>query len=316
MNIGFIGAGYMAHEHAKVFEYLGCNIAAVATRKSSASLERFSSTHESARRYHHYFELLENTKLDAVIITTPPEVTETLLAIVDERDVFSLVEKPGALNAEALERIIKNQKIFFGYNRRFYESVIALKIEADKAGGYFLFNLMEPLLDNLIERKECILNNSVHILDLIQFLIPNCHLDYMNGDSLRYVYNISDEKNQSRGILRISFGAFRNQSIHWDSDNMSITLEPIEEYRMANAFQIKEPSDLQPVRRYIPTTKSTSDTNFIASDVAFKPGLVNQAREFLTQLNSRDINSVNFLSKPYDAYQTLVNATRIQEKLF
>jgi hypothetical protein len=316
MNIGFIGAGYMAHEHAKVFEYLGCNIAAVSTRKSSASLERFSSTHNGARKYYDYFELLENTKLDAVIITTPPEVTETLLSILNERNIFSLVEKPGALNTEFLLRIIKNQKIFFGYNRRFYESVMALKIQADKADGYFLFNLMEPLLGNLTERKECLLNNSVHILDLIQFLIPNCHLDYMNGDSLRYVYNISDQTRKSRGILRISFGAFRNQSIHWDSNNMSITLEPIEEYRMANAFQVKEPTDLHPIRRYIPATKSTSDANFIASDYAFKPGLVNQARGFIAQCNTRDINSVSFLSKPGDAYQTLVNATKIQKKLF
>ena len=85
---------------------------------------------------------------------------------------------------------------------------------------------------------------------------------------------------------------------------------------MANAFQIIEPSDLHPVRRYEPATKSTSDTNFITSDYAFKPGLVNQAREFLAQCNSKDIDSVTFLTKPYDAYQTLVNASKIQEKLF
>jgi predicted dehydrogenase len=316
MNIGFIGSGYMGYEHAKVFEFLGCNIAAVASRNPSASAERFLTQFKNARRYTDNFALLEDTEIDAVVIATPPGITETLLDRVVERNIFSLVEKPGALNINALEKIIQNQRIFFGYNRRFYESVTALKTKVEKVDGYFMFNLIEPLFENLIERKESLLNNSVHMFDLIQFLIPNSQLSYLGGDSLRYLYDICDHNKKSKGILKISFGAFRNQSIHWDGTNSSITLEPIEEFRFSNSFLIIEPSDLHPVRRYKPTTTNASDNNFIASDYAFKPGLVNQAREFLAQCNSKDKDSVNSLSKPQHAYWTLTNAKSVQEDLF
>ena len=66
MNIGFIGAGYMGYEHAKVFEFLGCNIAAVASRNSSASAERFLTHFKNARRYTDNFALLEDTEIDAI----------------------------------------------------------------------------------------------------------------------------------------------------------------------------------------------------------------------------------------------------------
>jgi len=315
MNIGFIGAGYMAHEHAKVFEFLGCNVAAIASRNSEVSSERFSGNFKSARRYIDKFELIEKANIDALIITTPPEVTETLLDSINQRGLFSLVEKPGALNLESLERIINNPRIFFGYNRRFYESVAALKMKVDKNDGYFQFHLVEPCFDNVNERRDCLLNNSVHMFDLIQFFIPNCELHYLSGDYLRYLFDIRDENKKSRGTLKVSFGAFRNQSIHWDGDKSSITLEPIEEFHFTNAFHTIEPSDLNPIRRYIPTVKDESENNLIISDCVFKPGLLNQAREFLAQCISKDEDCVNVLSKPKHAHWVLAATREVQKNL-
>ena len=272
--------------------------------------------YKNARRYTDNFALIEDKNIDAVVIATPPRITETLLDRVDKRKIFSLIEKPGAINIEALESIIQSQRIFFGYNRRFYESVAALKTRVEEVEGYFMFNLIEPLFDSLSARKECLLNNSVHMFDLIQFLIPNSHLNYLGGDSLRYLYDICDHNKRSKGTLKLSFGAFRNQSILWDGTKSSITLEPIEEFRLSNAFQTIEPSELHPIRRYKPTTTNMSNSDFISSDYAFKPGLVNQAREFLAQCNSGDIDSVNFLSKPQHAYRALIAAKSVQEDLF
>lgn len=42
MNLGFVGAGSMAFEHARVFEALNCKIIAVAATKESKSIDSFA----------------------------------------------------------------------------------------------------------------------------------------------------------------------------------------------------------------------------------------------------------------------------------
>ena len=109
-----------------------------------------------------------------------------------------LVEKPGAINFSDLYSIkgLKiSKKIFFGYNRRYYENIEYVK-------KYLTLNKQNSVLikipDNIQTFHQFIINGC-HIIDLIFYLFGNIELISKSGqinDKIKgFVLNAKNTKN-------------------------------------------------------------------------------------------------------------------------
>lgn len=317
MRLGFVGAGYMAQEHAKAFKYLGCQISAVTSRLGSPKLLEFQKQHEESKIYDSWAEMISSKKLDAIVVCTPPGTSKETFQLLLSTGMPALIEKPGAMYSKDLEALTRrNSQLFFAYNRRFYESILHLRNLVSER-GFFHFDLIESDLKSRPDRNEILKNNSVHMFDLIRFLIPEPTLNFVSKDSTgsNLIYKIGDLEDSSVGILRVSFGAIRNQQIKWDSDNLSVTVKPIEYLTVANSFEVSEPTADLPIRRYVPIMSTSVSPSSVLVDSKFKPGILGQAVEFLKLVSDPSGYESSLLAKPIDAFQALTMAEKISENL-
>lgn len=175
MKIGFVGAGSMAFEHARVFEALNCKIFAVCATKESRSIDSFASRFSVPNLFRDWRELLKISELEALIVATPPEVSSEVALLAKNNRIPALIEKPGANSASGLINFENSdfRHIYFGYNRRFYETIEKLKDLSSNVSGFFTFNLIEPAFNSKAEQFSHLKNVSVHMFDLIRYLIPD-----------------------------------------------------------------------------------------------------------------------------------------------
>ena len=82
--------------------------------------------------------IYESKDVDAFVIAIKTEATYPLLKILSNKKKPILVEKPGSLQAKDLKKIKFKDKIYFAYNRRFYDSVYWLKKFLKKKNGSFV----------------------------------------------------------------------------------------------------------------------------------------------------------------------------------
>ena len=317
MKLGFIGAGYMAQEHAKAFKYLGCQVSAVTSRFGSPNLIEFQKQFDGSKIYNSWFEMISSKTLDAIVVCTPPEFSTETFPLLLSNGVPALIEKPGALDSKDLEVLTRgNNKIHFAYNRRFYESILQLRNLVSKR-GFFNFELVELDVKSKLDRIQILKTNSVHMLDLIRFLIPEPTLNYVFSDpsGSNLIYTIDDLEGSSVGFLRVSFGATRNQQIKWDAGNLSATIKPIECLTIANSFEISEPTAEIPIRRYVPKMAKSDYPASVIVDAKFKPGILGQAVEFLNLVSNPSTNQSTLLAKPIDAFEALQMAEKISKNL-
>jgi predicted dehydrogenase len=125
VKIGFIGLGFVAQQcHLPSFQGLeNCELYAASDLHGDL-LERVSNRFEISHRYLSYKDLLADPNVDAVVITTPRNLTTNLCieAINAGKKVFT--EKPISLSSDLARELIsisrrKNLPVQVGYMRRF-----------------------------------------------------------------------------------------------------------------------------------------------------------------------------------------------------
>jgi hypothetical protein len=318
MNFGLIGAGKMAYEHAKVMRELGIKISSVATTGTSSNLTNFTQHFMVNTFYIDWKQMVLNEKLDGLIVATPTPVSEAVLQVLRDMELPTLIEKPGVLNLKHLEdsHKWKNRKIFFGYNRRFYESVLELKKISEEREGFFTFDLVAPYAKNNLAIKEFIREESVHFLDLINFLIPEYELNFLEVDEnrLNQIYSIKNN-DKIKGIFKINIGGIRNHQVSFDTVKFTAKLKPIEKLSIYNNFKIFEPSENVPIREYLPSFDDYNLPKTIQVKTKFKSGFLAQMSEFLKIVHSSEIPNSLKLANSIDAHKALNTAKNISDYL-
>jgi len=122
----------------------------------------------------------------AIIAVGAEELAQTTSALLGRGVKRILVEKPGGLDADEIERVAalatgNSAKVFVAYNRRFYAATIAARkiIAADGGVSSFSFeftewsHVIEPLVKPPIVKERWFLANSTHVVDLAFFLGGN-----------------------------------------------------------------------------------------------------------------------------------------------
>jgi len=314
MNIGFIGSGKMAFEHALVFKHLGCKIYGVANPRDSKNLKLFLAEFQIENFYFSGTELISNPEIDAIIVCTPPLMSIEYSRQLQEFRKFALIEKPGAVSSKSLKLLNLNdsKNLRVAYNRRSYKSVQTLKEITSKQQGSYIFDLILPNFKDKSDMDFEILNNSVHFIDLINFLIPDVR--FMNFRKLAngLLIDTANTAGKVLGTLRILVGGFRNQSVSWDSECVSATLKPIETLKIANEYSILEPGEFNRQRSFTPIWKNENLEKKISDESHFKPGFLLQAQEFIKVCNNE--TSV-ILATTEDAFKALKTAELIIKKM-
>lgn len=172
MRLGIIGSGSVSEFHIQAALKAGFSISAIAASDFSKSAKYLSKKYNIPKYFVKTSDLLNSNFYDCLLFAIQPEVTENLLSYIADKQVPTLIEKPVVLDSKKLENLESNDKIFVGYNRRYYYSINALNITQRERPGFLHFSAVESTQDkmlNLIEIRQILLKNTVHFFDFNTF---------------------------------------------------------------------------------------------------------------------------------------------------
>ncbi|URN96116.1 MAG: Gfo/Idh/MocA family oxidoreductase [Candidatus Pristimantibacillus lignocellulolyticus] len=179
MNVLLVGAGLMAGEYANVLNAM--NIKYTVVGRSENSAKRFKET-QGVPVIIGGLESLDDGFLQnyshAIVATTLESLEDNVLYLLDKGMKEILVEKPGAVTEEGIERINKlskkyEAKTYIAYNRRFYSSIMEARKRIEEDGGLtsFLFeftewtHIIEKLNKTAFQLNNLFIGNSTHVVD-------------------------------------------------------------------------------------------------------------------------------------------------------
>lgn len=298
MKILLVGAGPMAIDYAKVLTYLKLDYSVIGRGSSSAKnfMEKCDKEVLLNGLEESYPKL--GYKPDyAIIASTFESLEENTVYLLNQGVKNILLEKPGALNSNAMRRIkelaiLKKAEVYIGYNRRFYNSVIEAKKLIEEDGGLlsFLFEftewsqVVEQLGKNEVQLANWFIGNSTHVLDTAFYFgglpkqwngFKQSHIEWHPEGSI-FVGSGITEKN-----ILFSYHANWNAPGSWKLELLTsknrYIFRPFEKLHVQRkgSIEIKE----------IPVDQSDQD------DTNFKPGLFKEVSSFL-----KDSSKANLLS--------------------
>ena len=294
IKVAFIGCGNIAYFHYDVLNALGINVIATAARSNSTNIVKFVSTYSAIVPYDNYKCMIKCEKPDAIFLLTSWDQTENILFDLAEYDIPILSEKPVALTPNKVESLInlyekKKSKLLVGYNRRFYDFIPEIKrkltnlnISAveihipESSSGINDYNLLNNLF----------IQNSSHVIDIFYYLMnePEIHIDKIKRalsphNNKPAGYNAFLSSDDIPVHLIANWNSPSNFGIKFHSENFLVELLPLEVATLYNGFEIIEPSQNNPIRRYKP--KVESQYYISEKSAKFKPGFLNQAINFI-----------------------------------
>ena len=158
-QIWLIGKGYMAFEYAKVLKDIDTNFLIISRSENCDNrIKELSSPLISGG----VKEALKNNAVPdfAIVAVTIENLFEVSLDLINAGCKNILIEKPGSLYRNQLEKISslaiqKNCVIKIGYNRRFYSSVIELKKLCELEGGIKSINFEFTDISDQLKYSLC-----------------------------------------------------------------------------------------------------------------------------------------------------------------
>ena len=310
-RLAVIGAGQIVPYHLDAFKSLGLDFTAISARSRSKNLQYISEKYEFQKTYENWKDMVSEADADFILVCTPPEISSEILKFLLPSDKKILVEKPVALRPESIKDIVDlgYDNVSVAYNRRFYESVEILKNNLDLKNGYLNVKIVENKFSTLDELFLILHENSVHLLELINYLVP--YASFTNMKLLNGKIGVSAEILQNGekiiGNLLVKFGTYENSEISFTSQAISMNLKPIEILTLANGLEVIEPTSENPIRLYQPTWVGNGQGKVI-SKTNYKPGFYRQAETFV---NKKDPVSGIDMCNLKGAMQTLVLAKSI-----
>jgi len=164
-------------------------------------------------------------------------------------------------------------------------------------------------------RKNFLTQNTVHVFDLVRYLTNAKKISIINHN----LNSIFDQKSidlsflsdNCTGILHITFNAPGSYRLEFSGDGFSHVLQPFEILRTYDSIDVIEPNEETPIRRYVPKLSSNA-FELEKSDIDFKPGFLNQAKDFAASVQGKKSSIAANLE---DAYESVKISNEIATKL-
>lgn len=174
-----VGAGPMAKDYAKVLISLGVLFEVIGRGQESAAAFENSVGHPVRTGGLEHALAASIPPKVAVVAVGVEQLAETATSLVQAGTKRILLEKPGGLNVQEIVSLAATVKehgaeIVLAYNRRFYQSVQAVREGIEQDGGLLSlqFEFTEwshkigPLVKGLGVKEHWVLGNSSHVIDL------------------------------------------------------------------------------------------------------------------------------------------------------
>ena len=234
--------------------------------------------------------MIEKVNIDAIVLTVSWDSIDKMVIPLLKSNIPCFIEKPLALTSSKVMKIKKmvtdsKTHIQIGYNRRFYDFIPKIKNYIDNHKVKSIIVEIPEIYNssNIKSGKHLWINNSSHVLDLINYFVGNYKIKYKHN-------NLIERKNKNSFNLLLTND--KNIPIHlvanWNSPTNTsikiifqrsiILLSPLESGFLYKGFNIIEPTSHNPLRKYIP--KVIEDYSFSKEDLKYKPGFLNQHKYF------------------------------------
>lgn len=179
-----LGAGQMAQEYTKVLQALEANFIVIGKSEERSKIFKVNTGVEPITGgYEKYLQSIKDIPSQAIVAVNDELLQKAVTDLINFGVKKILVEKPAGLFLSEIKEILavaeKNKtKVYVGYNRRFYASVIKANDLIREDGGvksfHFEFTEWSDKIETL-DKPKAILNrwliaNSSHVIDLAFFL--------------------------------------------------------------------------------------------------------------------------------------------------
>lgn len=290
MRILIFGSGAMAREYLKVLKSLGCQVVVIGRDNLRAEQAAGAFGFEGFGGGIDALKHIEPGRIDYVVnVAHVDALTEINLACLKAGLKNILVEKPGALNRDELEKVRKaapkGAKIHVAFNRRFYNSVLDLErhIKKDEGveGCFFDFTdrekdiLTNPWSRSVVKRWGWA--NAAHVIDLAFFLIgkPKA-MHVLKSGSFKGLHNGATfvgcgETNQCLFSYFATWKGGGRWNVEISTSRGRYKLSPLEELKFCAKNQFAW-EDLAPVDQ---------------DDVNFKPGIYKMVKSVILENDAR-----------------------------
>ena len=277
IKLAYIGAGPISNFHIPAIKKLGFGVNLFYSRnyikaKNFAILHKINLPEKTFKTF-----LSKIKNVDAIILSIKTDVTAKYLEKLCKFNKPIFVEKPGALNAKDLIKIrkIKKSKIFFLYNRRFYNSIK----EAKKFVASSKHCFASVKIPDSIKTKKQFYVNGCHVIDLLLHFFNDLKLveSYKLKKNLGYYFLLKSKKNDLISCL-LNWGSPQNFEINIINEtNERLELKPLETSYFYKGMKKIEPTKKYPLRSYNPALLKKKSTIF--KGMNFKPGFIDQYKE-------------------------------------
>ena len=289
-KIAFIGSGKVSKFHIEAALEAGFTVTAIsATDKSKSALE-LSKQYAIANYFERTEELLRSNLYDCISVVTPPDISVKLIGLISKKNVPALIEKPGALDSVSLNEYTQIKNIFVAYNRRYYKTIDDLKSISSQNPGVFQFSVIEfagLYSDVFLDIKDAILNNSVHMLDLLTYLIGKCDLRDPVYSEINHNLNCRVfHADCYVGNFNLSFNSKKNTSIEFENSDLNVKISPIERLQKFDSFKIIPPEPNYTYTKYRTVFGKLTESMEIIESGNLKPGFLGQYLDFYQFCNS------------------------------
>lgn len=313
-KIGIIGAGSIARHHLAAAKASGLELEAICGLPNSVRAKALGEEF-SVKNICQDINQLLNSKLDAILVCSSTESQIEVLNSLKDLNLPVLVEKPVALSSESIIDLHPNlkSKVMVGFNRRFISSTQEMRNHLDKSSGvYFSCNIPEiswEIQSEEEKRKDFILQNTIHIFDLLNYLFGEVKEFFHKGQS----YSQVNEKiihfstiNGHTGLISITFGIPDNPSITANLPGKRLTLLPIEIFKEFEGIEMKKIGKVNKTYQPIETTTWLPQS----VDNIYKAGFLMQMQEFRKFIDGHPLSIGANLT---DAYKAIKFAEMVNE---
>jgi len=303
-KIILVGTSPIVEYHVKALKKADFEIIAVASSNTnSASHKIFAKKNIIKKSYSNWKEMMNKEKYDGIVIATRTESTIEILEYAIKQNIPILVEKPISFNSKDIKKIISksHKMIMVGYNRRFYKTINSVKNLISEEENPILASMITPELSNMKD----FFNNTSHSLDILRYIFGEIKLTYVkkliiNNVQKGFVATFSDNKKDIIQFIA-NWDASDNFSLSVFQNTKKIQLKPYEELSIYNGIDIIQPTDINPIRQYVP--KLVEKISLEPVDKYIKPGFYQQSCTFLELIKNK--NKSNVSATLIDAYKNI-----------
>ena len=303
-RLAIIGAGRITSAHIEAALEAGFDIAAICARPHSKNATRLAAKYGIEYSAASLEELL-NHNFDAYSITVSTDAQIEVLSKILPFNKPCLIEKPISIYGNKIQNVLDHfntKKLIVGLNRRHYEAVLTFKDFVMNCNESLSFSVTIPeyswdLDPNPNRAKNYFVDNSVHVIDLVNFIFGKIEfietIKSPNYELSNIAAIVSTEKNFV-GSINVSFSASANTAIEAFTKGKYIQLKPMEKLSIYEGMVTKPANFEAAYKTYTPVL-----TQFVEPKIqtnAIKPGFLGQYSDLLRICHSeRDVISATIL---------------------